>query len=212
MKKRNVDKYYSVSIAEVMEKERVQVGKGRPCINTKYEEKITVIYTLTWTRNKEMLKAERKIDGLFPLLSTDTKLSAKEVLEAYKYQPRLEKRFEQLKQVLLGAPLLFKKIERIEGMMLMFFLGLLVQALIEREVRKAMKQEEIEKIFIYPEERPAAAPTTSIILDRFENVSVYHLQENNIVLEKYKDELTMIQKEILRLLDIQPNGYWVDKD
>lgn len=36
LKKRNVDKYYSVSIAEVMEKERVQVGKGRPCINTKY--------------------------------------------------------------------------------------------------------------------------------------------------------------------------------
>ncbi|MCP4253578.1 MAG: IS1634 family transposase, partial [Candidatus Scalindua sp.] len=98
LKKRNVGKYYSVRIAEVMEKERVQVGKGRPCINTKYEEKITVIYTLTWTRNREMLKAERKIDGLFSLLSTDTKLSAKEVLEAYKYQPRLEKRFEQLKQ------------------------------------------------------------------------------------------------------------------
>jgi len=159
-----------------------------------------------------MLKAERKTDGIFPLLSTDTKLSAKEVLDAYKYQPRLEKRFEQLKQVLLGAPLLFKKIERIEGMMLMLFLGLLVQALIEREVRKAMKQEEIEKIFIYPEERPAAAPTTSIILDRFENVSVYHLQENDIVIEKYKDELTKIQREILRLLDIQPSEYWVNKD
>jgi len=211
LNKRNVGRYYSVSIEEVMEKERAQVGKGRPCLNTKYKEKITVVYTLTWTRNKEALKAERKTDGIFPLLSTDTKLSAKEVLEAYKYQPRLEKRFEQLKQVLLGAPLLFKKIERIEGMMLMFFLGLLVQALIEREVRKAMKQEEIEKIFIYPEERPATAPTTSIILDRFENVSVYHLHEDDIVIEKYKDELTMIQKEILRLLDIQPNEYWVNK-
>jgi len=117
-----------------------------------------------------------------------------------------------LKQVLLGAPLLFKKKERIEGMMLMFFPGLLVQALIEREVRKVMKQEEIEKLFIYPEERPAVAPTTSIILDRFENVSVYHLLENGIVIEKHKDELTVTQKEILRLLDISPNEYWVNKN
>jgi transposase len=212
LSKRNVEKYYSVSIAEVMEKERVQTGKGRPGPNTKYKEEIKVVYTLSWTRNKDMLKAERNTDGIFPLLSTDTKLSAKEVLEAYKYQPRLEKRFEQLKQVLLGAPLLFKKIERIEGMMLMFFLGLLIQALIEREVRKVMKREEIEKLFIYPEERPAVAPTTSIILDRFENVSVYHLLENGIVIEKYKDELTVTQKEILRLLDIPPNEYWVNKN
>ncbi len=212
LNKRNTERYFSVSIAEVKEMERVQVGKGRPGSNTKYKEKTQAIYTLTWTQNKDVLKAEKKTDGIFPLLSTDTKLSAKEVLEAYKYQPRLEKRFEQLKQVLLGAPLLFKKIERIEGMMLMLFLGLLIQALIEREVRKAMKQKEIEKIFIYPEERPAMAPTTSIILDRFENVSVYHLQENDIVIEKYRDELTMIQKEILRLLDIQPGDYWVNKD
>jgi transposase len=212
LNKRNVEKYFSVHIAEVTETERVQVGKGRPGLNTKYKKRTEVIYTLSWTRNKDILKAEKKTDGIFPLLSTDPELSTKEVLDAYKYQPRLEKRFEQLKQVLLGAPLLFKKIERIEGMMLMLFLGLLIQALIEREVRKAMKQEKIKKIFIYPEERPAMAPTTSIILDRFENVSVYHLQENDIVIEKYKDELTKIQKEILRLLDIQPGDYWVNKN
>ncbi len=212
LSKRNTERYFSVRIAEVKEMERVQVGKGRPGSNTKYKEKTEVIYTLSWIRNKDVLRAEKKTDGIFPLLSTDRKLSAKEVLEAYKYQPRLEKRFEQLKQVLLGAPLLFKKIERIEGMMLMLFLGLLIQALIEREVRKSMKQEKIKKIFIYPEERPAMAPTTSIILDRFENVSVYHLQENDIVIEKYKDELTMIQKEILRLLDIKPGKYWLNKD
>ncbi len=100
LNKRNTERYFSVSIAEVKEMERVQVGKGRPGSNTKYKEKTQAIYTLTWTQNKDVLKAEKKTDGIFPLLSTDTKLSAKEVLEAYKYQPRLEKRFEQLKQVL----------------------------------------------------------------------------------------------------------------
>jgi transposase len=212
LSKRNVKKYYSVNIMEVMQEGRVQEGKGRPGPKTKYKKEIEVIYRLSWSLNKEVLKAERKIDGIFPLLSTDKKLSSKEVLEAYKYQPRLEKRFEQLKQVLLGAPLLFKKIERIEGMMLMYFLGLLVQALIEREVRKLMKHEEIEKLFIYPEGRPSVAPTTSVILDRFENVSAYHLLDNGVVIEKYKDELTVTQKEILRLLDIQPNKYWLNKN
>ena len=95
--------------------------------------------------------------------------------------------------------------------MFMFFLGLLVQALIEREVRKSMKKEDIEKIFIYPEDRPAAAPTTSVILDRFESVSVYHLKKDEIVIEKFNDELTQTQKTILSLLDIQPEEYWFNK-
>ena len=211
LNKRKVKRFFDFTIAEVKEKEIVQVGKGRPGPKTKYEERINTIYSLSWERKKQELKSERKVDGIFPLLSTDTKIITKEALVAYKYQPRLEKRFEQLKDVLLGAPMLFKKIERVEGIMFMFFLGLVVQALIEREVRKSMKQEDIEKIFIYPEDRPAAAPTTSVILDRFESVSVYHLIKNEKIIEKFKDELTEIQKTILSLLNIQPEKYWLNK-
>ncbi|CAB1063938.1 hypothetical protein D1BOALGB6SA_8723 [Olavius sp. associated proteobacterium Delta 1] len=47
------------------------------------------------------------------LICTDKALTAKQVLKAYKYQPRLEKRFSQFKTVHNAAPLLFKKIERI---------------------------------------------------------------------------------------------------
>jgi len=211
LNKRNVKRFFEYTIEEVTEKEIVQVGRGRPGPNTKYEERINTIYSLSWNRKKKELKSERKVDGIFPLLSTDTKITAKEALVAYKYQPRLEKRFEQLKDVLLAAPLLFKKIERVEGIMFMFFLGLLVQALIEREVRKSMKQKDIEKIFIYPEDRPAVAPTTSVILDRFENVSVYHLIKDEKITEIFKDELTEIQKTILSLLNIQPEKYWLNK-
>jgi len=211
LNKRKVKRFFDFTIQEVKEKEIVQVGKGRPGPKTKYEERINTIYSLSWERKKQELKSERKVDGIFPLLSTDTKIAPKEALVAYKYQPRLEKRFEQLKDVLLGAPMLFKKIQRVEGIMFMFFLGLVVQALIEREVRKSMKQEDIEKIFIYPEDRPAAAPTTSVILDRFESVSVYHLIKNEKIIEKFKDELTEIQKTILNLLNIQPEKYWLNK-
>jgi transposase len=209
--KRKVKRFFEFTIEAVKEKEIVQVTRGRPGPKTKYKERITTIYSLSWERKKQELKSETRVDGIFPLLSTDTKITAKEALVAYKYQPRLEKRFEQLKDVLLAAPMLFKKIERVEGIMFMFFLGLLVQALIEREVRKSMKQEDIEKIFIYPEDRAAVAPTTSVILDRFENVSVYHLIENEKRVEIFKDELSGIQKTILSLLNIQPEEYWLNK-
>jgi transposase len=208
---RKVKRFIDFTIQEVKEKEVLQIGKGRPGPKTRYEERITTLYSLSWERNKQALTSEKNVDGIFPLLSTDTNITAKEALLAYKYQPRLEKRFEQLKDVLLAAPMLFKKIERVEGIMFMFFLGLLVQALIEREVRKSMKKEAVEKIFIYPEDRPAAAPTTSVLLDRFESVSVYHLLQNEMILETFNDELTDIQRTILSLLDIQPEEYWFNK-
>jgi transposase len=49
-------------------------------------------------------------------------ISAKEVLQAYKFQPRLEKRFAQFKSIHRASPLLFKKINRVEANMFLFFI------------------------------------------------------------------------------------------
>jgi len=65
----------------------------------------------------------KKIDGIFPILCADEVMTAKAALEAYTYQPRLEKRFCQLKSVHNVAPTLFKKVERVEAIMLLFFFG-----------------------------------------------------------------------------------------
>lgn len=93
-------------------------------------------FSPTWNYNfAYRLQQENNVDGIFPLLTTDNSLSAKEVLTSYKYQPRLEKRFTQFKSVHEAAPLLFKKIEQVEAIMFLFFLSLMIQAIIEREVR-----------------------------------------------------------------------------
>ena len=47
---------------------------------------------------------------------------------------------------------------------------------------------------IYPEEREAAHPTTSKMLERFASVSTYSLIENDCVVEEYRDDLTETQK------------------
>ena len=89
-----------------------------------------------------------------------------------------------------------------------FFIALVVQALIEREVRNKMKEQKIEKIIVYPEQREASHPTTSKIIDRFENICTYKIMENSKVVETLKDSLNEYQKMILSLLNIEEDEYW----
>jgi transposase len=72
-------------------------------------------------------------------------MSAKEILKAYKYQPNLEKRFSQFRKIHNAAPLLFKKIERVEANMFAFFNALMIQALIERTLRRKIKEAGIDQ-------------------------------------------------------------------
>ncbi len=201
--------FYHIEIGEVIEQYQQQVGRGRPAENTEYKTIKETCYTLSWTRNRTMLEQESRIDGIFPLLCTDEVMTAKEALEAYKYQPRLEKRFYQLKSVLSAAPTLFKKVERVEAMMLLFYLALILQAVIERKTRQKMGEQEIPALFIYPEERPASHPTTDKIFDRFRDVSSYQIIQDKKVLKEYFDDLTDIQKEVLNLLDMTEKDYWL---
>lgn len=203
-----VEGYYYTEIGEVQEQSQRQIGRGRPSEKTQYETLIATIYTLSWRRNQPALKQEKNTDGLFSILCTDEKLTAKEALQAYKYQPHLEKRFYQLKTVHNAAPTLFKKVARVEAMMLLFFLALILQAVIEREVRLQMKASEIEASSIYPEHRLAYHPTTAKIFDRFHDTSTYQVTSNGRVIEQYRDELTDVQKKILTLLSMSEEDYW----
>ena len=204
----NLENFFHFSIGTITEKYQAQVGPGRPGQNTEYRISVNKLFTLSWTQKKQALTQEAQTDGVFPLLCTDKALTAKEVLKAYKYQPRLEKRFSQFKNVHYAAPLLFKKIERIEANMFAFFIALVVQALIEREVRNKMKEQNIDTIRVYPEQREASHPTTNKIIDRFDNICTYKILENSKVVETFKDSLNEDQKLILSLLSIEENEYW----
>jgi len=208
LEKNEVERFLHLEIGTSREEYRIQVGKGRPGKNTKYRKRINTICTLIWTRNESALKEEAKTDGIFPLLCTDDNLSSKEVLKAYKYQPKLEKRFSQFKSIHNAAPLLFKKIERVEANMFAFFIALMIQALIEREVRQKMKDLKIATLKLYPEERDAIHPTTSKILNNFDGVSTYKITRGSKQIEEFKDDLTKTQKTILKLLDITEKKFW----
>ena len=203
-----VEKCIKIDLGEIEEMELKQIGKGRPSKNTQYKAVYKTIYTLNWSLDKKAIKREERADGVFPLLCTDPKMKSSEVLEAYKYQPRLEKRFSQFKSVHNAAPLLFKRVDRVEANMFLFFLALMLQALIEREIRHKMKHHQLTALKVYPENRDASHPTTSKIFDIFSDVSTYSIKINDQVFEQYEDELNPVQNKILEFLAIEPAKYW----
>ena len=208
----DAQQFYHLEIGDVKQREKVQIGKGRPGKHTQYRTRTETIHTLSWTRNIVALTKEKNVDGLFPILCTDKKMSAKEALVAYKYQPNLEKRFCQLKSIHHVAPTLFKKVERVEAILFLFYLALILQAVIEREVRQQMKSKGIEALPLYPEHRLSYHPTTAKIFDQFQDTTVSYLTVDDRLTKEYRDNLGPIQRQILELLKITETGYWSSTD
>ena len=207
LRKYRVERFFKITILEKITESKIQMTRGRPGPNAKYRTCTQISYLLSWEADKKALRQEKNVDGIFPLLTTDDSLSAKSILLYYKYQPRLEKRFTQLKSVHEAAPLLFKKIERVEAIMFLFFLSLMIQAIIEREVRLKMKEKGIKTLPIYPESRDAYHPTTSKILETFEGISSYRVTIGGRAID-FRDSLTQTPETILRLLNIDINDFW----
>lgn len=205
---RGVDEFYHIQIGTTTELHRSQKGKGRPGPKTEYVTTRKQVYTLAWARNTRALTMARRTDGIFPLLCTDSSVKPKDVLCAYKYQPNIEKKFTQFKHVHNAAPLLCKKLERVEALMLLYFVALIVQSVIERQVRLHMKTNRIESVPLYPEGRIACHPTTARVFDRFDGVSVYHRKQGRKIIRQYRDKLTSLQKQLLGMLDMTHREYW----
>jgi len=148
----------------------------------RYEHRVS--YSLHWARNTQALVAEARTDGVFPLLCTDPAIDPKAVLQTYKFQARLEKRFCQFKSIHRAAPLLFKKIRRVEANMFAFFIALLIQALLERELRQKLDQRQAAPLKLYPEDRDAPHPTSSQLFKTFDWLSTYAITQDSAVCEE----------------------------
>jgi len=141
------------------------------------------------------------------MLTNDRSLTADEVLTAHKGQPRIQKRFEQLKTVHEIAPLFLKNEACIEALFTLYFLALLVQALIERELRLAMQTAQIEQLPLYPETRACRRPTSEHILRLFslaERVTVFVGAD---VVRVFQPKLTELQRQVLGLLGVPAAAY-----
>ena len=131
----------------------------------------------------------------------------KGILAADESHPTIEKRFEQTKTVHEIAPVLLKNEGRIEALFTLYFLGLLIQALIERELRLGMKRERIEELPLYPEERQCKRPTTLQVFRLFSLMDRHLLYRRGKLLQIFHPEMNDLQRQILTLLGIPERAF-----
>lgn len=187
-----------------------QMRKGRPGPDTPYRKITRRRYDLEWKLNQEAIEYDRKSDGMYPLLTNDKTLPPAQVLKAHKGQPTIEKRFEQTKTVHEIAPVFLKNEGRIEALFTLYFLGLLVQALIEHELRLGMKREGIEELPLYPEERLCKRPTTLQIFRLFSLMERHLLYRRGKLIQIFHPQMTDLQRQILTLLGISERVFRLD--
>jgi hypothetical protein len=196
------------TVTEKIQESFRQAGPGRPGPGTGYRRIEKKTFEVTSDVDYQQVGYDAVSDGCWPLVTNDRDMTGAEVLAAYRYQPNLERRHHLLKGVQDAAPVWIKTIPRIEAIFLCHFIALLIGALIERQIRMAMKAAEIASIPIYPELRGCAAPSADRIFEIFAHVARHELRDSTgALVEVFEPELTNLQLQILELLGVPATGY-----
>jgi len=184
-----------------------QDHRGRPGKDTRYVRKVATRFDLSYRIDDARVSLDARSDGIFPLVTNVTDFSERELLHAYKRQPAIEKRFSQLKTDFEVAPVYLKAVHRIQALLCMYFFALLVEALLERQLRQEMQRQEIEALPMYPEGRACRWPTARRVIDLFESVQRHTLENRRQPTEVMVTELTRLQRKLLKLIGLPAKDY-----
>ena len=100
------------------------------------------------------------------------------------------------------APVFLKNAGRIEAFFTLYFLALLVQALIERQLRFAMQRRKITELPIYPKQRRCRHLTTEQIPRLFSLAERHTRLRADRPVQVFLPELTGLQSQTLGLLGV----------
>ena len=198
------ERWVRAEVSERVEPVFRQEKRGHPGPKTRYLRKSKTIFSVLARVREDVVEADARTDGMFPLITNCRDLLLRQILEAYKFQPKLEKRHEQLKSVQDLAPVWLKSISRIEALLFLYFVALLVHALIEREVRRGMVRDKVESLPLYPEQRECSAPSTERILDLFAPLQRHRLRQADSLLQTFEPQLSPLHEQVLALMNLTP--------
>ena len=200
-------RWLEVTTTETVQDSFRQEKRGRPGADTRYRRTTRTRYTIGWRTRDDLIAYDAASDGCFPLVTNDRVLSETEVLVAYRYQPNLERRHHLLKSVQDADPVWLRDPARIEAIFCCQFLALLIGALIERQIRNAMRDAQTRDIPLYPELRACQAPSAERIFAVFADLTRHELHRDGQLVQTFEAELTPLQQQILNLLGIPATAY-----
>lgn len=205
---KGVGKLFNIEITENKSIKLVHLKKGRPSKSAQPIEVETVLYGLNWDIDSAAIEKEERADGLYPLI-TNTDLKPVEVLKTYKKQPHLEKKFFTTKSVLEIAPVFLKKPERIEAIILLYFIALMIVTLIERRIRKQMKENEIDSLPILPSNMKTKTPTWRAIRSFCRSIYLQVVEDSEGKKSCCIKGLKQHHEQVFQLLGI-PDSYYAN--
>jgi transposase len=127
---------------------------------------------LVWSRNSEAIEKAEATSGCYPILtSLPAERTPDEVLAIQKDEYRVEARFANWKGPLEVCPIFLHNNCRVVALLMTTALALMIFSLIEREVRKALGDQDGRAVGFLPERRKSR-PTGKSILDVLRVLSV----------------------------------------
>ena len=120
--------------------------------------------TLEWRRNEEAVAGAEALDGFYVLVTNlpADQYDPSQVLQLYKRQYRVERRFGDFKGPLTVSPMFLKDNRRIAALVFVVYLALLIYCLLEREARRALEDPEKARWTPYDRYATQRRPTHAI--------------------------------------------------
>ena len=193
-------------VTDTVKFEHRQEQRGRPGKDTRYKRIEQHRFSVSFEVDAAKVAYDAASDGCFPFV-TNEQVPPAELLRIYKAQPHIERRHATFKGVIEAAPLTLKSDARIDALGFCLYVALLVHALVERELRRAMAAEGIASLPLYYEDRSCSYPTAARIfelLDPLCSTAVFHAGE---LLTVSAPTLDPLQRQVLTLLKVPHATY-----
>lgn len=180
-----------------------QQRRGRPGANTLYVRIEEQRYHVRAVVTDDVVRD----DACWPIMTNDRNLTEAGLLAAMKRQPGVEGRHHVFKHVVDFLPIYLKSNERIDAFAFLGYVAVLVHALIERELRNAMRDARIAALPLYPESRDCKAPTAARVIEIFEPLYAHELRVAGEVVASYDPTLSKLHRQVLDLLNVPATAY-----
>jgi len=116
------------------------------------------------------------------------------------------------KSILKVAPVFLKKPRRIEAMTFLYFIALMIVSLMERNIRKNMAEQQVEKLPILPNRMNTKKPTWNNINYFFERVHLSLIEKENRIIQTTLKGVTALHETVLKLLGVSTSAYSTIQD
>jgi len=189
-----------------------QQRRGRPGPNTLYLRIEEQRYAVRAVVMDDVVRDDACFDGCWPTMTNDKNLTAAELLGAIKRQPGVEGRHHVFKHVVDFVPVYLKSNERIDALAFLGYVAVLVHALIERELRSAMRGATIAALPLYPERRDCKAPTAARVIEIFEPLYAHELRVAGEVVASFHPTLSKLHRKVLDLLNVPATAYQAERE